>query len=395
MTTIHRPDINDRVLNVLAHLVAMPTESTTPNRELIDWVADHLTTYGATVSIIDGPHGRANLLASIGPTLGGGLLLSGHTDVVPAGQGWATDPYSLTVHDNELIGRGTADMKGFIACVLVAAEDLDTARLARPLHIALSYDEEVGCVGVRGLLDRLEQSGAHDNVRPDLVLIGEPTMMRPRHAHLGKVAYQLTFRAQPAHSSLSPFLPSAISTAARVITALQAVAAPYALSAVRDQTGDAHADVTVNVGTIKGGTTLNVLAEHCELTFELRHSDEHNPDKLLAPLWAAIDAERAELHSVDGGIDVVEIARYPALATDPLNPWVRVVERAADRGPSTPLGFGTEGGLFAQVLNAVVMICGPGDIGVAHKPDEYVTIEQLMACASLLTRLINDVCVDG
>ncbi|CAB4859322.1 unannotated protein [freshwater metagenome] len=389
---IQRPEVGERVVQLLGHMVAMPTESTTPNRSLIEWAADHLQAFGATTSIIDGPEGRANLLATLGPNTGGGLLLSGHTDVVPAGGGWRTDPYSLTVSGDHMVGRGTADMKGFIACVLAVIEYLDPAGLERPVHLALSYDEEIGCVGVRGLLDRLHASGLDAHVRPDLVVIGEPTMMRPRHSHLGKVAYRVSFTAHAGHSSLSPFLPSAISAAVRMAAALEATAAPHALSAYRDDTGEANAEVTVNVGSISGGTALNVLAEHCVVSFELRHSATHDPDELLRPLWHAVDTERDALQAVGGGIDITEIARYPALATDRTNPWVRMVERAADRGVSTPLGFGTEGGLFARTLQAPVVVCGPGDIGVAHKPDEYVSTEQLHACVAFVDRLITDAC---
>ncbi len=389
MSTEHGHEIDERVLELLGHMVAMPTESTTPNRSLVEWAADHLQTFGATTSIIDGPEGRANLLASLGPSGPGGLLLSGHTDVVPAGTGWATDPYSLSIVGEHLVGRGTADMKGFIACVLAAVETLDPTQLTAPLHIALSYDEEIGCVGVRSLLQRLADN---EQVRPDLVLIGEPTMMRPRHAHLGKVAYGVSFAAQAGHSSLSPFLPSAISSAVRVITALEAIAASHLQGARRDDTGEANAEVTVNVGTINGGTALNVLSPRCDFTFEVRHNATHDPDSLLAPLWAAIETERAALGSVGGGVDITEITRYPALATDPSSPWVRLVERAADRGVSTPLGFGTEGGLFAAALDVPVLICGPGDIGVAHKPDEYVSADQLRACLAFVSRIITDAC---
>jgi acetylornithine deacetylase len=284
-------------------------------------------------------------------------------------------------------------MKGFIACVLCAVEDLDRASLARPIHIALSYDEEVGCIGVRGLLETVALAQSNDRVRPHLVLIGEPTMMRPRHAHLGKVAYRIDFTAAAAHSSLSPFLPSAITSAVRVVNAVQEVADLYRQSATRDESGEGNSAVTVNVGSIRGGGALNVLAEHCELTFELRHDRAHDPDELLAAVHDAIARETDTLRACGGGVEVVEIARYPALATDSQNPWVRVVERAADRGASTPLGFGTEGGLFAEALQTTVMVCGPGDIGVAHKADEYVSVEQLRACMSFLARLIDDVCV--
>src|SRR3954463_16623157 len=173
--------LDQRLLRTLDHLVSLPTESRTPNRELIDWVADVLDTSGCRVAIIEGPEGRADLLASIGPASGGGVLLSGHTDVVPAGDGWPSEPYAVTAAGDNLVGRGTADMKGFIACALAVIEDLDRARLTRPVHLALSYDEEVGGVGVRDLLDHVRTRSA-STVVPDLVLIGEPTMMRPSHA---------------------------------------------------------------------------------------------------------------------------------------------------------------------------------------------------------------------
>jgi acetylornithine deacetylase len=378
-------DLIDRTVELLGHLVAAPTESRTSNRGLIDWTADRLTAFGASVSIIDGAlggdHGRANLLARVGPERPGGLLLSGHTDVVPAGDGWATPPYVVTAVGDVLAGRGTADMKGFIACVLTMVESLDVASLRRPLHIALSYDEEVGCVGVRSLLHELGESGEHHSVRPELIVIGEPTMMRPCHAHLGKLAYRLVFSGRAGHSSTSPTQPSCISAAARVIAALESTVARLPA-----------ADVTANVGTIHGGTALNVLADHCEISFEVRHSVRFDPDDVLGDVWSVVDAEHERLAAVGGGIERVELSRYPALSTDTSDPWVRVVERAADRGPSVTAGYGTEGGLFAAATSAPVMICGPGDIGVAHRADEHVSLEQLRACAAFLPRLVDEVC---
>jgi acetylornithine deacetylase len=378
-------DLIDRTIDLLTHLVAFPTESRTPNRGLIDWIADHLSTFGATVAVIDGAvsghDGRANLLARFGPNRAGGLVLSGHTDVVPAGDGWASPPYAVIPSGDALVGRGTADMKGFIAAVLATVEVLDVGALTRPLHIALSYDEEVGCIGVRSLLHELADAGMHGNVQPDLVVIGEPTMMRPCHAHLGKLAYRLAFTGRAGHSSTSPTEPSCISAAVRVIAALEAQAARLPAT-----------EVTANVGTIHGGTALNVLAEHCEITFEVRHSVRFDPAVVLAPVWAAVETEHARLVAVGGGVERAELSRYPALSTDTADPWVRVVERAADRGPTTTVGYGTEGGLFAEATAAPVVICGPGDIGVAHRPDEHVSLEQLRACLTFLPRLVDEVC---
>jgi acetylornithine deacetylase len=391
----------DPVRQLLDRLVAFPTESLTPNRGLIDWVADYLHAFGACTSVIEGPEGRANLLATIGPDRPGGLLLSGHTDVVPAGTGWTGSPFRVMERGSDLVGRGTADMKGFIACLLVAVTDVGVASLRRPLHIALSFDEEVGCVGVRSLIDHVASCssvvGAKVAVAPDLILIGEPTMMRPRHAHPGKVAYRLTFNAVAGHSSLSPFLPTAIGSAAKVVAALDAIAEPYRKPRGPEEHGDASADVTVNIGTIHGGSGLNVLSELCELTFELRHAAAGDPDLLLTPLWEAVEMQRRVLAQAAGSrrlppVEVTELTRYPALATDAFDPWVSVVERIADRGKSVPIGFGTEGGLFAAAMNAPVIVCGPGDITVAHKPDEYVSVEQLRACLRFLGRLIERVC---
>ena len=385
MTGTDRNDAIDRTVELLEQLVAAPTESRTPNRTLIDWTADHLSAFGATVSIIDGEgrgdSGRANLLARLGPDRPGGLMLSGHTDVVPAGEGWASAPYVMRKVDDVLVGRGTADMKGFIACVLAMVETLDAKSLSRPLHIALSYDEEVGCVGVRSLLHELETSDAHAHVRPELVVIGEPTMMQPCNAHLGKLAHRLVFSGRAGHSSTSRSQPSCISAATRFITALEAEVGRLPST-----------DVTANVGTIHGGTALNVLAEHCEITFEVRHSVHFDPDDVLHAVFTVLDAEEARLAAVGGGVERVELSRYPALSTDTTDPWVRVVERAADRGASITAGYGSEGGLFAAATMAPVMICGPGDIAVAHRPDEYVSLEQLRACAAFLPRLVDEVC---
>jgi acetylornithine deacetylase len=369
--------------HLLSQLVAFPTESTTPNVGLIRWVADHVESNGGCATVLDGEEGRANLLASFGPRREGGLMLSGHTDVVPAGSGWATDPYSVAKVGDSLYGRGTADMKGFIAAVVRVIEQFRDVELRRPLHLALSFDEEIGCIGVR---DALKVIAQRDDVRPSLVVIGEPTMMHPRHSHMGKVAYEIVCNAVAAHSSLSHSRPSAIASAARLINALDDLQQQYRPS------GDP--EVTFNCGSIAGGGALNVIAERCAFRFENRHTVDHDPDVLLVPLWDAVERERATLNVVGGSIDVVEITRYPALRTASDDPWLRVVERIADAGPATSLGFGTEGGLFAEALGASVVICGPGDIAVAHRPDEYVTVDQLLRCERFLSGLVQHMCVE-
>jgi acetylornithine deacetylase len=374
----------DELARLLSELVAYPTESRTPNLGLINWVADHLESNGGHAIVLEGDEqGRANLLATFGPPTRGGLMLSGHTVVVPAGTGWATDPYSMTKIGDAMYGRGTADMKGFVAAMIRMTEQLRGVEMARPLHVVLSFDEEVGCVGVR---HALEVIAARDGMRPDVVLIGEPTMMRPRHSHMGKLAYEVVCRALPAHSSLSHSTPSAITAAARLLAVIDELQQRYRPLA--------EPEVTFNCGTIAGGTALNVIADRCAFAFETRHTVDHDPDVVLLPLRRAIDRQNAELVGQGASVELTEITRYPALRTPSDDPWLRVVERIADAGPATSIGYGTEGGLFAEALDVAVVICGPGDIAVAHRPDEYVTVDQLLRCERFLNGLVQQICVD-
>jgi acetylornithine deacetylase len=371
-------------VELLRSLVAFATESRTPNRDLLSFAVEHTEPFGGRAQWIPGPDGRSNLLISFGPDEPGGLLLAAHTDVVPAGSGWATPPYDLTHIDCHLYGRGTADMKGFLAATLHVLAGLDG--WTAPLHVALSFDEEVGCAGMPSMLEHL---GAATNVRPDLVVVGEPTMMIPRHRHLGKLAYELTLYGTAGHSSRSPDVPSTITSAARITLALDHLQTSY-----RSDDPTAPHEITVNVGTIAGGTALNVIAERCTLSFELRHAPKRNPDHAIAPVLQVIEQERGVLADIGGGIDTVEVTRYPGLATATDHPLVKLVERIADGGPCQPIGYGTEGGLYAGSLGVPVVICGPGDIAVAHRPDEYVSLEQLDRCERFVRTLIEHLCVE-
>ena len=376
-------DAGSELAELLGQLVAFPTESTTPNLDLIHWFAEHAESNGGRVTVLDGDVGRANLLASFGPTIAGGVMLSGHTDVVPAGTGWATDPYSITKLGDALHGRGTADMKGFIAAIIRTIAQFRDVEMRRPLHIALSFDEEIGCVGVRQALRVIAE---RDDVTPEVVVIGEPTMMRPRHSHMGKLAYEVVCNATAAHSSLSHSKPSAITIASRLVNALDE------LQQQHRPVGDP--EVTFNCGSILGGSALNVIAERCTFAFETRHTIDHDPDVVLQPFMHAVGRERAALVDHGGAIDVTEITRYPALRTASDDPWLSVIERIADAGAATSISYGTEGGLFAAALGASVVICGPGDIAVAHRPDEYVTVDQLLRCERFLCSLVQQICVE-
>jgi acetylornithine deacetylase len=377
-------DAGGQLTDLLQRLVAFPTESRTPNLELIGWVAEHLESNGGRAIVLEADEGRANLLASFGPVGSGGLMLSGHSDVVPAGVGWATDPYTMTKIGDNLHGRGTADMKGFIAAVIRMTERFRGVQLRRPLHVALSFDEEVGCVGVRHALAVIVED---DDLRPDIVVIGEPTMMRPSHSHMGKVAYEVVCRTAAAHSSLSHTKPSAITSAVRLVGGLGELQQSYRPTV--------EPEVTFNCGTISGGAGVNVIAELCTFAFEVRHTVDHDADVVLQPFMRAVEREQSDLADSGGSIVVTEIVRYPALRTTPSDPWLRIVEWIADSGAAGSIGYGTEGGLFAEALGVPVVICGPGDIAVAHRPDEYVTIDQLLRCERFLSALVQQLCVDA
>ncbi len=375
-----------QVEDLLGDLVAFPTVSRQPNVELQDWLARRLEGFGASVSMVGGDDAeRTNLHAILGPKRPGGLLLSGHTDVVDAGGGWASDPWTLVSVNERLYGRGSADMKGFFAAALVAISGIDVSQLTAPLHLVASYDEEIGCQGVRDILPTL---AADHRTRPDLVIIGEPTMMTPRHAHMGKEVHRLTVSVPEAHSSQWASAPSAIALGAEVLDTLHEIQ-----NRGRSELGAAGSVYSLNVGTVRGGSQPNVIAGTFEVTFEVRHSVGCEPSDVLAPLRAKLDELEARVMAAGGRVERELLVSYPAMSTDPMQPAFQRAEALADNGPSSTLGFGTEGGLFAAAVQAPIMICGPGDIAAAHRPDEFVTSEQLERCVRFIRSAIEEFCM--
>lgn len=360
------------ITGLLEQLISFETESRTPNLELIDLYSSRVASAGGSVDVVPGPEGRANLLARFGPATSGGIMLSGHTDVVPAGSGWDTNPYELAVVDGQLRGRGTADMKGFLATAMVVMDSINVDVLRAPVYLALSYDEEIGCVGVRGLLNKLVADGSCE---PDVVVVGEPTSMQVRTAHSGKVAYELLATAQAGHSSRSKTDPTAIGEMVRIGTAIGELNHP-------------EGAVSANVGTIEGGIAVNVLSPRCTMDFELRHDANTTPRTVLEPIWKTTNEARDRLATVEGGIEIAELINYPALDTSVDHASVRVVAEAAGVEPGGRVDYGCEAGLFTASLGAPAVIAGPGDIANAHRPDEYVYPAELEACAGFLQRLV-------
>ena len=371
---------------LLARLVGFATVSRDSNLALIEFVRDYLQDLGVDCELIyNAERSKANLLASMGPQVAGGIVLSGHTDVVPVdGQAWTVEPFCLSEADGKLFGRGTADMKGYLASVLAAVPQFLASDLRRPVHLALSYDEEVGCLGVRSLLELLPQRIP----APALCLIGEPTELKPVLGHKGKLAMRCHVHGAACHSAYAPYGVNAIEQAARLIGRLGEIGATLAEPELQDSRFD-PAYSTVQVGVIQGGTALNIVPADCRFDFEVRALPDFAPqavvDELqhyaqttLLPAMQAIKAETS--------IRFEQLSAYPGLATPADSAAARLIARLCGSDAFSTVAFGTEGGLF-DAAGIATVVCGPGSMEQGHKPDEFVSVEQLHACDRLMDRL--------
>ncbi|MHA6560907.1 acetylornithine deacetylase [Pseudomonas alliivorans] len=378
-----------RALDIFKRLIAFETVSSEPNMALIEYVRDLLATKGIESLIVKDETGKkANLFASTGPREQPGVLLSGHTDVVPAaGQAWTVPPFQATLRDGRIYGRGTCDMKGFIALAIDAMLDAADMTLTRPLQLALSHDEEIGCVGVRRLLDVLHLAP----VRPFLCVVGEPTLMQFAVGHKGKSSYRTYCRGQEAHSSLAPRAVNAIHLASDFIAELRESQKQVEQQSVRDDGYDIPYS-TVHIGRIDGGKALNIVPNLCTLEFEYRNLPGDDPDQLLEQLRERAEVLVREARQLSGvaAIDIEIMNEYPALETHPSVEAVRMLHAFAEPGTRhIKVSYGTEGGLFAGRLNVPVVVCGPGSIEQAHKPDEFIEESQMNAGERFLQSLLG------
>lgn len=374
--------------DLLAKLVAFPTVSRDSNLALIEFVRDYLAGLGVACELDYNSEGsKANLFATIGPTERGGVLLSGHSDVVPVdGQAWTVPPFSLSERDGKLYGRGTADMKGFIACVLAAVPRLLAQPLRLPVHLAFSYDEEVGCLGVRSLLTELQQRPN----KPVLCIIGEPTELKPVLGHKGKLAMRCQVQGAACHSAYAPQGVNAIEYAARLIHRLGEIG--QRLSTVERQ--DARFDPpysTVQTGLISGGRALNIVPADCQFDFEVRALPSEDPQQVADELRAYAETEllpQMRQRGSTSAIDFQPLSAYPGLATDPHSEAAELLALLSGSRDFGTVAFGTEGGLFHQA-GIPTVVCGPGSMEQGHKPDEFVSCEQLAGCDAMLARLAD------
>lgn len=371
---------------ILADLIAFDTTSRESNLALIEYVRAYLDGLGiASELLFNEDCSKANLYARLGPDGPGGVMLSGHSDVVPVdGQPWTVPPFTLTERDGRLYGRGTADMKGYIACVLASLPRFLKQPLCLPLHLAISYDEEVGCLGVRSLVAALEQRPD----RPDICLIGEPTEMRPVLGHKGKLAMRCEVHGAACHSAYAPQGVNAIEYAARLIGRLGEIGARLAAPERHDARFDPPYS-TVQTGMISGGRALNIVPAECRFDFEVRALPSDDPQQVAAELRDYAERELLpQMRAVraDTGIRFTPLSAYPGLLTPADSPAAELLALLCASRDFSTVAFGTEGGLFDQAGIATV-VCGPGSMDQGHKPDEFVTLEQLERCDALLQRL--------
>ncbi|AUM69883.1 acetylornithine deacetylase [Pseudomonas fluorescens] len=376
---------------LLERLVGFATVSRESNLALIEFVRDYLQGLGVDSELIyNAERTKANLLASIGPSVPGGVVLSGHTDVVPVdGQAWTVEPFCLSEMDSKLFGRGTADMKGYLASVLAAVPVFLASALRRPVHLAFSYDEEVGCLGVHSLLDVLVRRVPP----PSLCLIGEPTQLQPVLGHKGKLAMRCHVKGAACHSAYAPYGVNAIEQAARLIGRLGEIGAALADPSLHDARFD-PAYSTVQVGVIQGGTALNIVPADCRFDFEVRALPDFAPQVVAEQLQGY--AEQTLLPAMqavagDTAIRFEALSAYPGLATAPDSAAAQLVARLCGSDAFGTVAFGTEGGLFHQA-GVPTVVCGPGSMDQGHKPDEYVSVEQMAACDRLMDRLASYLC---
>ena len=378
--------ITARALAHLERLVAFDTTSRGSNLALVEYVEAELSALGVGSTRVPNADGaKASLHATLGPAVEGGVVLSGHTDVVPVdGQPWTSDPFALTRRGDRLFGRGACDMKGFLALALAAAPEVLAARGARPVHLAFSYDEEVGCLGAPDLIADMVRRLP----RPAVVVVGEPTDMEAVSGHKGVAVFEVTVRGREAHSSLPGQGASAIMAALPLLRSLEALAARLEREA--DPGSPFHPPyATLTVGLIRGGTASNILARECAFAFDLRTPPGLDPLAVLAPVFAEAEALDVALkrRAPEAGVTVRRRSMTPALAPERDGAAEALARRlAGDNGPARAVSYAAEAGQFQQAGFSTV-ICGPGSIEQAHQADEYVELSQMQRGAAFMARL--------
>ncbi len=378
-------------LDLIRDLVGFDTTSRNSNLELIGYIRDYLGRLGIESTLVfDDTGQKASLYATIGPKDRGGILLSGHTDTVPVdGQEWTSDPFTLTRRSDQLYGRGTADMKSFVAIALAFAPDFAKADLKTPIHYAFSYDEEIGCVGVRPLITHLNTLP----VRPRMAIIGEPTEMQIICAHKGKLAMRCRVEGLSCHSSLAPKGVNSVEYAADVVSYLRGMARRIASEGPFDEGFDIP-HTTVHTGVIRGGTALNIVPKECTFDFEFRYLPQQDPAALLAEVQRyAHEVLEPEMKAIapGAGFSWQQLSATPGLDMAPEDEVVTLAKALAGQNGQSKVAFATEASLFQKSGGIPAVVCGPGNIAQAHKPDEYIALSEVAKGEAFMRRLLATV----
>jgi len=377
----------DHAIGLTRSLVELPSVSSDSNLAVISFIEEYLSDLGADVSLSrNEDHTKANIFATIGPDVDGGVVLSGHTDVVPVeGQDWTSDPFELRIADKRIYGRGTCDMKGFIACALAVAPLFAKADLEKPLHLAFTYDEETGCLGAKVMLDALRKEGR----TPAICIIGEPTGMRVIEGHKGCCETRTHFTGLEGHGSMPSAGVNAVEYAARYISELMTIGQELIPRAPRDSRFEPP-HTTVSVGAIKGGVACNVIPNSCEIDWEFRPINRADKEYVRTRINSFADdvlvPEMQKTHP-EASITIEYVGDVDGLEPMTDSEAVALAQELTGGNSIGLVPFGTEAGLF-QGLGISTVVCGPGEIAQAHKPDEFVEVAQLQACLDMLTGLL-------
>jgi acetylornithine deacetylase len=379
---------NLNTIKILENLISFPTVSRDANLGLIEYVAKIIECEKVKPIIIkNNENTKANLFASIGPENSDGIMLSGHTDVVPIdGQNWTKPPFECTYEDGLYFGRGTADMKGFVASAINSFIKAKSINLKKPLYLALSYDEEVGCLGVRSLIDLVKEL----KFKPSMCIVGEPTSMSIATGHKGKTALRADCEGVEAHSALAPKGTNAIYLACDLINEIRNIQSEIVNNGIKDYDYDIPY-TTLHVGKISGGIVLNIVPNKSSVDFEIRNLAEDDPYKILNELKSKISLllKKINKKAPNANIKINITNQYPGLNTQINAEIVSFVSSLTGKNNTIKVAFGTEGGLFDTELDIPTVVCGPGSMDQGHKPDEYVSKKQLEMCDHMLENLIK------
>lgn len=375
-------------LDWLAKLISHPSVSLTPNLALIEQAQGYLEDLGYLCAVVfDETKSKANLYATIGPAVDGGVILSGHSDVVPVeGQNWASDPFTTDIRGDRLYGRGACDMKGFLACLLAKAETFKNADLRVPIHLAFTYDEEVGCLGVPSLVEAINAL-PH---KPAMCIVGEPTNMQVITQHKGKYSARAHFTGRSGHSSLPGEGVNAVEFASEFVVFLRRLGQKFRNEGPHDDEFVPN-HTTFHSGVIHGGTQLNIIPQNCYVDFEFRNLPNHDRNELKGLIFDYLDntliPQMRETYD-DVGVEIEVVSDMPGLATGDDEEVTRLVMELTGANTTGKVSFGTEAGVFSAMGNIPTVVCGPGSIEQAHKPDEFIELDQLARCEKFLDKLL-------